>query len=284
MKIKVGVVILNYKNYSDTINCINSIMEKDSRYIDIGIVVVDNGSNNGSVDVLREKYSGMDSISIIPLKSNEGYAKGNNVGISYLRTRGFDNIFIANSDLVFPDVCVFKQMISQINSEVALIVPTIKNPDGSNDQRVIYKKKFFGLRMAKELIKSIFNDIFGKSSQDNKDYCCESHLEGDKNKYDDCYVVSGSGFLLTKYYFEYYKGLFSDIFLYGEECGTIILLHKAKLNSKVVNTDTIIHKGGASTPDSIKRNTKMRRKINLESEKKLLKLLILKSEMCERKY
>ena len=50
-------------------------------------------------------------------------------------------------------------------------------------------------------------------------------------------------------------------------------MNKAGLNSRVVNTEVIIHKGGASTPESIKGITRERKKINMDSDIKLLKLL-----------
>lgn len=274
-----GVVVLNYMNYDYTIKCVESLI--NDNYKDVFIVVVDNGSKNNSLSILNSEFKDICNVKIISLNENLGYAKGNNEGIKILRKMGIDNIFVANSDLIFPNSPVMIQMMDRIESGDAVIVPTIKNPDGGLDQRVIYKKKLFVLRMLKELLKSIARDLKGEFAAANRNY---SYAEVQTHNYDDCYVVSGSGFMLTRHFFAHYKGLFSDTFLYGEECGTIMLLNKSKLHSRVVDTDVIMHIGGASTPDSVKKMTKARQQINLDSDIKLLKLLFVTRKNAESKY
>ena len=48
---KIGVVVLNYKNYNETINCVNSLLGQSN--VDLEIVIVENGSNNDSEKVLN---------------------------------------------------------------------------------------------------------------------------------------------------------------------------------------------------------------------------------------
>lgn len=267
---KIGVVVLNYIKYQETMNCVDSLLDSSFWNNSFSIVIVDNGSGNESVSELRNKYQNIEFIHIIETEKNLGYAKGNNLGIEYLRRMGIDNIFIANSDLVFPGSQMLRELVGEKKEGDALLVPTIKNPNGGLDQRVIYKKKYFFLRMFKELIKSIIKDLLKISSKPNTDYINSQKIT---EMYSDSYVVSGSGFMLTNYFFEQYSGLFSKTFLYGEECATIILLNKAGLNSKVVNTPPIIHKGGASTPENVKKMSSSRSKINLDSDIKILGLL-----------
>ena len=51
---KIGIVILNYLNYLDTIECVDSIRQMD--YKIAGIVIVDNGSYNESYSILGKIY------------------------------------------------------------------------------------------------------------------------------------------------------------------------------------------------------------------------------------
>ena len=44
--IKMGVVVLNFNNFEDTVNCVNSVLNQ--KHISLGVVVVDNGSQNDS--------------------------------------------------------------------------------------------------------------------------------------------------------------------------------------------------------------------------------------------
>ena len=62
---KIGFVILHYMNSEDTIKCIESI--KEMNYQITGIVVVDNHSANGSLEILRERYLKCKKIKILYL-------------------------------------------------------------------------------------------------------------------------------------------------------------------------------------------------------------------------
>lgn len=278
MKKTLGVVVLNYKNYTDTIHCVKSILEQ----IDIStqIVIVDNGSGNESVEKIKEQFSGIDRIQIIEAESNLGYAKGNNLGIACLRKQGIHNIFIANSDLILEDNCILSQLLVDYGKNVGILNPIIKNPDGTIDQRVAYKKKLLYLR----LIRHILYWFIGKSVPD-KAAKTDGSIEHTKTlaglQYDR-YVVSGSGFILTENFFEFYDGLYDKTFLYGEEMATILLLHKANLLSMIVSCPAITHKGGASTPINIRNNTDKRRRIVKESYKAILRLLFTPAFLMKR--
>lgn len=55
------------------------------------MIVVDNGSSDGSVAQLQERFG--DRIDLLPLKKNRGFARGNNAGIRYALDR-FDPAYI----------------------------------------------------------------------------------------------------------------------------------------------------------------------------------------------
>ena len=63
---KIAVVILNYLNYQDTIECVNSllIIPQIWDYV-VGIVVVDNHSWNESYEILFNTYKKMCKIEVI---------------------------------------------------------------------------------------------------------------------------------------------------------------------------------------------------------------------------
>lgn len=278
--IEIGIVVLNYKNYKDTICCVESLIKQ--KEIRCDIVIVDNGSGNESVSVLRKQFADNPLITIIELGKNVGYAKGNNVGIKKLREKGYATIFIANSDLIFNSDYTMKQIVDEYEPGIGLIDPIIKNLNGEVDQRVVYKKKFLYLRIIKKMVYLLANKPF-PNKQANADGSIEQSkkLVGLQN---DRYVVSGSGFLLTEEFFNYYTGLFPKTFLYFEEWGTILLLHKAGLLTKIAACDYITHKGAASTPNDIKSVSDKRRKINIESGWRILGLLFTPAKIAKDKY
>ena len=73
-KFDVGFVILNYKTYQDTIKCVQSIVntiDTDNYFI----VIVDNGSDNESLEVLNKEYEKDDKIAVLDAEKNLGFSK-----------------------------------------------------------------------------------------------------------------------------------------------------------------------------------------------------------------
>ena len=97
---KVIVIILNWNGREDTLECLASVMQL--KYTSNEIVVVDNGSTDGSVEAISEQYPG---VALLQTGSNLGYAGGNNVGIEYALGHGADYVLILNNDVVVaPDL------------------------------------------------------------------------------------------------------------------------------------------------------------------------------------
>ena len=90
--IEVGVVVLNYNNYGETIKCVNSILTQ--KQISVHVVVVDNGSQNQSYNELYHTFINIENVDVLRSLENLGYAQGNNIGIKHLREKGFEDIFV----------------------------------------------------------------------------------------------------------------------------------------------------------------------------------------------
>jgi GT2 family glycosyltransferase len=96
---KVFAITLNWNGKDDTIECVASL--QGLNYPNYEIVVVDNGSTDGSVPVLRAQYP---DITIIENGKNLGYAEGFNAGMRYALQQGADYFLIVNNDTVIdPD-------------------------------------------------------------------------------------------------------------------------------------------------------------------------------------
>lgn len=282
MNPKVGIVILNYKKYKETELCIESLLQQKA--VDMSVVIIDNGSKNESVEYLQCQYKKNKKIKIIELPKNMGYAKGNNVGIKYLRKQKIDYICVANSDIIFSTPYILKQMVDGYKEKVGIVLPMIKNPDGSYDQRVSYKKKFILLRIAKAIVER--QPFFALREKK-----CMKQGANDNLKQEllpriqvDAYTVTGSIFMLTPDFFKYYNQLFPETFLYFEEWATILYLHKAKLLSNLVDTDIVVHKGGGSTPENMKSQSKDKKIMAAESGRKIMKLLFMSTNKIGQKY
>src|SRR3989344_1179313 len=83
-KLKVAIIVLNYKGLADTLICLDSLRRVKSDNFNLEIIVVDNGSNDGS----KEALSNLRDIRLIALEKNLGYSGGNNVGIKEAIKKG----------------------------------------------------------------------------------------------------------------------------------------------------------------------------------------------------
>ena len=90
----VAVVIINWKKYDITANCIESIL--NSTYSNFKIILVDNESDKGKVKNFKYK----NKIEIIQNKENEGFSKANNIGIDYVLKNNYDYTILINNDTI----------------------------------------------------------------------------------------------------------------------------------------------------------------------------------------
>lgn len=95
MSPKVFIIVLNWNRHKDTIECIESL--KRVTYPNYGVVIVDNGSTDGSEEILKKRFP---EIPLIQAGENLGYAGGNNVGIRYALEKGGDYIILLNNDTI----------------------------------------------------------------------------------------------------------------------------------------------------------------------------------------
>lgn len=96
MKNRIAVIIVNWNGKEDTLGCIRSLQGIRSKHV-VDIVVVDNGSTDGSVETFKifshPPY-------IIPLSENLGFTGGNNEGMRYAYDQGYDFVWLLNNDTI----------------------------------------------------------------------------------------------------------------------------------------------------------------------------------------
>jgi GT2 family glycosyltransferase len=113
---QVMVVIVNWERPKDTIECIRSVLNSD--YTDLQVIVVDNGSQDGSAEKIRQAHPG---ITLIEIPENLGFTGGYNTGLDYARKSEALYYFLLNNDTV-----VDKRVIRfLVNSAWDISVPKI---------------------------------------------------------------------------------------------------------------------------------------------------------------
>lgn len=91
---RIAIVLLNFNNYLDTINCIKSL--KCIRNKDFITIVVDNKSTNNSLEKLKVLEN--NKIIVVDSRKNGGFAYGNNIGIAIALKRQVDYVLLLNND------------------------------------------------------------------------------------------------------------------------------------------------------------------------------------------
>ena len=132
-------VVLHYKNIGETKKCIDSILHIASK--DSEVVVVDNGSNDGSGDELLALYNDIPRVSVLLLTENLGFSGGNNYGYDYVR-RNYspEFVIITNNDVVFYQED-FEKRISHTFMETgfAVLGPDVYVPRNQDHQNPMFQ-------------------------------------------------------------------------------------------------------------------------------------------------
>lgn len=95
MNPKVSIIVLNWNGYRDTVECVNSLGKV--AYPNCELVIVDNGSSDGSEEILRKSFP---DVKIIQTGRNLGFTGGNNIGMRYALDNGADYVILLNNDTI----------------------------------------------------------------------------------------------------------------------------------------------------------------------------------------
>lgn len=91
---EIAIVIVNWNGKALLKNCLDSLRKQTKN--NFKIILVDNGSNDGSLDFIGQNYP---EIEMIALSKNTGFAKANNIGIKKaLENEKTENILLLNND------------------------------------------------------------------------------------------------------------------------------------------------------------------------------------------
>ena len=254
----VAIVILNYNTFSDTVDCINSIIKQDYPKELTHIIIVDNKSTDDSAQKLMDKYAGS-GIHFVQSKENLGFANGNNLGILYARNvLHYNYVYLVNSDIEFYDKNVLFETMHAVEDGIAVCAPEIINTklepsyltrltvNSLSEQRKDYiKRRIYTLIISHKVINNIYSKVKHKRTVFIPPVYDGVHKRTVETSND--IWLPGCAFLLTPYYFNNYKMLYPLTFLYYEESILTILCKCAGLRLRYFDTSRILHKDGSST-------------------------------------
>lgn len=279
--IDIVFVILHFKAYKETIECINSIYEY-TKNINFKIVIVDNFSNNGSIEKIIKKYSNDKNIDVVLNKANYGFSKGNNTGCLFAKRKYNPKFyFVLNNDTEINQNNIY----GKISEEYQRTKFDVLGPDiitlNKKHQNPYFEiiENYNSLKKHARRMKIAFylnfinmDKIFIKLTQrDDK-----KNLNKLENKKQIGIPLHGSALVFSKKYIEKFKFPFDKLpFLYGEE--EYLFYRKKVYNLMFVYCPDIIvfHKEDVSSKMHIVKS-KMRRRFLYKNSYKSIKKLILK--------
>jgi GT2 family glycosyltransferase len=90
----VVVVVLTWNGRDDTLACLAALAR--SEHAPLRVVVVDNGSSDGTVDAVRAAHP---EVELLRSETNLGFAGGNNLGLERALSLGADHVLVLNNDV-----------------------------------------------------------------------------------------------------------------------------------------------------------------------------------------
>jgi len=122
----VTIIIVNYSEKALLSDCLVSV--KQTIYDNFEIVVVDNHSNDGSVELLHKEYP---DVKVIELEKNFGFAFPNNLAAK--KSKGKYLVFLNNDTIVEPDWLTEMVTVLEKDDEIKIAQSLLMKPDGSVD-------------------------------------------------------------------------------------------------------------------------------------------------------
>lgn len=133
---KISFVVLTWNSSKYIKNCIDSI----NTIFDFSVqtIIVDNGSTDDTVEILKEYRKEMNNLNVIFLSENVGTTKSRNIALEAIDD-GTDYICILDSDTIVNEnaIKIMSEYLSK-NHDVALVGPEMVNE--KNERQIPYRK------------------------------------------------------------------------------------------------------------------------------------------------
>ena len=241
-KIDISVIIVNWNTKELLRECLASIY-KFTRSIHFEIIVVDNGSKDGSQAIVSKKFP---QVKLIPNEDNLGFTKANNQGIKiakgeYILLLNSDTYLIENSLQKLVEKAhslegpTLKNTVSRVgpSERLGALAPLLLNSDRTIQQSV----GFFPNLPQIFWWMSFVDDLPGGS------FLKPYHLDHDSFYKKDHEVdwITGAAFLIPKKVIEKMGGLDEKIFMYGEDVEWSYRIKKAGFKIYFSPITKIVH-------------------------------------------
>jgi N-acetylglucosaminyl-diphospho-decaprenol L-rhamnosyltransferase len=224
----VSVVVVSYNSERYLERCLESVQGHGYE-----IVVVDNASADGSVDLVRRRFP---DVRVVVLERNVGYGAANNVGFEVTQS---EYVLVLNPDAwaIGPALDRLVAAAATLPS-AAILGPRLIGPDGTHEQSV---RGFPTLwRLATEFL--FLRWLAPGSRALNAFYGAGTDEAGGTVEW-----VMGAAMLVRRVAFEKVSGFDPRFFMYSEEVDLAYRLRREGWDVVYFPQATFVHVGGGST-------------------------------------
>lgn len=198
-----SLVIINYKTKKITADCLETIKKSKDNLIK-EVIVIDNGSEDGSVEYLKKKFP---QYLVSSSGGNLGFAQGNNFGVNHAKG---EYIWLLNSDtLIKPNtISTLMECVKSHNSQLASC--RLLNPDGSIQPQGGYLPDLWRLALWMLFIDDLplIKSLVKPYHQNLKSFFQIDQHPG---------WLAGTALLIKRDLYQKLNGLDNKIFMYGED-------------------------------------------------------------------
>ena len=243
-----SIIIVNYETYDLTKQTIESVINHDQPF-EYDIYLVDNGSKDGSIDRLKERFlkeSEDGLIKFILNNENRGFAHANNLALKEITSK---YILLLNSDTVVVDNCLEDSMnYMETHKKIGALGCKVVLPDNTLDKAC--RRSFPDFYVSFYRMTGL-SRIFPKSKRFGRYNL--TYLNEDKTYEVDCIV--GAFMLVRSKTIQDVGFLDESFFMYGEDIDWCYRIKAANWKIIYFSNAKIIHYKGAS--NSKKQNKRL---------------------------
>ena len=232
-----SIIIVNYNVKEFLQNLLHSI-DKAAQNISHEIIIVDNASDDGSIEFLQQKFP---KVKLIINKENLGFGKANNIGMKAAKGK---YLLLLNPDTLLSEN-LLHEMITFLDRtpEAGMTGCKILNPDGT--LQLACRRSFPGPWTSFCKVTGL-STLFPKS----KLFARYNLTYLDENQTYEVDAISGSFMMMRREVYEKTGGFDEDFFMYGEDLDLCYRIQKEGYKVFYVHSAQIIHYKGESTKRS----------------------------------
>jgi GT2 family glycosyltransferase len=235
LMLDLAVVIVSHNTKQLLEDCLDSVCAAEQPAGGLQLIVVDNASNDGTVEMLRQKFG---AVHLISNHDNRGFSAANNQGAAVADSRYL--LFLNSDTRVRPDALVKPLCYMQANPKVGALTAKLVYPNGQRDPD---NHRGFPTPWTSFCHFSGLDRLFPNSPRLNGYY--QSYLDFDQVHRIE--VAAGSYLMMPTSLFRQLGGWDETFFFYGEDIDLCYRINEAGYPIIYYPEVEVIHYKGASS-------------------------------------